>query len=114
MSTKVDRRRPDLIVPYQAPASKDNSSDFSGTLGSTLPMAAMFTRNKFVGWASVVFSIQSWLGEGSEAKSSGQPAYFAVGMSLMSLVVTYLPMFLPPPPNLNRGTSTEAPAPVSL
>jgi hypothetical protein len=32
--------------------------------------------------ASVVFAIQSWLGEGKEStKSSGQPAIFSVGMS---------------------------------
>jgi hypothetical protein len=32
--------------------------------------------------ASVVFAIQNWLGESSEAKkTSSQPAYFSVGMS---------------------------------
>jgi len=107
-------RRPDLIIPYQNPQPKEAASDISGTLGSTLPMAAMFTRNKFIGWASVVFAIQNWLGESQEAKkTSSQPAYFSVGMSFMALVVTYLPMFLPPPPVPGQGTGTEAPAPAA-
>lgn len=45
-------------------------------------MAAMLTRNRFVGWASFVFSLQSWLGESAEAKStSSTPGYFSVGMA---------------------------------
>ncbi|PBP17129.1 hypothetical protein BUE80_DR012137 [Diplocarpon rosae] len=99
------------IIPYQTPVAKEAASNISGTLGSTLPMAAMFTRNKFIGWASVVLAIQNWLGEGSESKSSAsQPAYFSVGMGLMALVVTYLPMFLPPPHVPGAATGTEAPA----
>jgi hypothetical protein len=70
-------------------------------------MAAMFTRNKFIGWyddrseavevisksirASVVFAIQNWLGESNESKkSASQPAIFSVGMSGEPLVC---PMF---------------------
>ncbi|TGO46744.1 hypothetical protein BOTNAR_0568g00050 [Botryotinia narcissicola] len=121
MAARKDMRRGDLI-----PAAKESPSDFGGTLGSTLPMAAMFTRNKLIGWyvntmnriyihlyveddaggymliykrASVLFAIQNWLGESPETrKTSSQPAYFSVGMSFMALVITYLPMFLPPPP----------------
>ena len=83
------------------PKPKEAGGDISGTLGSTMPMAAMFTRNKFIGWyaepslqlfkewwvadvyrASVVFSIQNWLGESQDTKkASSQPAYFSVGMS---------------------------------
>lgn len=47
------------VVPYQAPVAKEGSSDIAGTLGSTLPMAAMFTRNKLIGWC-VPISILSW------------------------------------------------------
>ncbi|KAI1402613.1 hypothetical protein F4819DRAFT_453921 [Hypoxylon fuscum] len=113
MSSKKDMRRPDLVVPYQEPAAKGDSTEFSSTLASTLPMAAIFTRNKYIGWASVVLSIQSWLGESEEASksSTGTPSYFSIGMSVMALAVTYLPMFLPPPPG--RATSTEAPAPAA-
>jgi hypothetical protein len=65
--------------------------------------------------AAVVFSIQSWLGESEETKKSGStPGYFTVGMSLMSLLVTYLPIFLPPPPGLNAGSATGAPQPAPV
>ncbi|KAI4604487.1 hypothetical protein KJ359_000625 [Pestalotiopsis sp. 9143b] len=81
-STKKDMRRADLVVPYQEPASKGDASDFSSTLSSTLPMAAIFTRNRYIGWASMVFSVQSWLGESEEAtKNSTTPGYFTIGMS---------------------------------
>ena len=71
MATKRDMRRPDLsesmdapraappprhlanatstVIPYQEPKVKDNS-EFSSTLSSTLPMAVMLTRNRFIGW----------------------------------------------------------------
>ena len=64
--------------------------------------------------AAVVFSIQNWLGESEDTqKSSSTPGYFSVGMSLMSLIVTYLPMFLPPPPGAQSvATGTEAAAPI--
>ncbi|KAK2629648.1 hypothetical protein QTJ16_000468 [Diplocarpon rosae] len=139
MSMKKDMRRADLIIPYQTPVAKEAASNISATLGSTLPMAAMFTRNKFIGWASVVLAIQNWLGEGTESKSSSsQPAYFSVGMgreyslvralresrltsaaTVMALVVvcsppTYLPMFLPPPHVPGAATGTEAPAAAPL
>ncbi|KAI6357098.1 hypothetical protein MCOR25_007741 [Pyricularia grisea] len=115
MATKKDMRRADLIVPYQAPAPKADGADIQSTISSTLPMAAIFMRNRFIGWAAVVFSLQSWLGESEESKNnSATPGYFGVGMSLMSLVVCYLPMFLPPQAGgLNRGaTGTNAPPPV--
>ncbi|KAI2605149.1 uncharacterized protein GGS25DRAFT_534130 [Hypoxylon fragiforme] len=115
MATKRDMRRPDLVVPYQEPAPKGDGAEISSTLSSTLPMAAIFTRNRYIGWASVVLSIQNWLGESEETSksSSSTPGYFTVGMSLMALAVTYLPMFLPPTPG-QRATGTEAPAPAAI
>ncbi|KAF3802221.1 hypothetical protein GCG54_00012468 [Colletotrichum gloeosporioides] len=132
MASKRDMRRPDLIVPYQEPRAKGENAEFSSTLSSTLPMAAMLTRNKFIGWyadafdslagpysipaddtASVVFSVQTWLGESEETKkSSATPGYFSVGMSVMALAVTYLPMFLPPPVQRGAATGTGPAAPV--
>lgn len=46
-------------------------------------MAAIFTRNKYLGWASLVFALQNWLGEseGSASAGSSTPGYFSVGMS---------------------------------
>ncbi|KAJ1335658.1 PAT complex subunit Asterix [Microdochium nivale] len=115
-AVKKDMRRPDLVVPYQAPAkSAGDQADFSSTISSTLPMAAIFTRNKYLGWASLVFALQNWLGEseGSASAGSSTPGYFSVGMSAMSLAITYLPLFLPQPPNQRAATSTGPAAPAA-
>ncbi|KAK4041742.1 protein Asterix [Parachaetomium inaequale] len=110
-SKEKDMRQPDLIIPYQEPAAKGDNVELQSTVSSTLPMAAVFLRNKYVGWAAVVFSLQSWLGESEETKkSSSTPGYFNVGMSVVSLLVTYLPIFLPQP-GANVGSPTGAPAP---
>ncbi|KAK3939441.1 hypothetical protein QBC46DRAFT_342532 [Diplogelasinospora grovesii] len=107
-----DMRRADLIIPYQEPPPKGDSTEFQSTVSSTLPMAAIFMRNKYVGWAAVVFSIQSWLGESKETRqNTSTPGYFSVGMSLMALIVTYLPMFLPPPPGTQRVGGTTGAVP---
>lgn len=63
-------------------------------------MAAMFTRNKYIGWyaalelagewmyadgikrTSVIFALQAWLSESIDArKAASQPAIFSVGMA---------------------------------
>lgn len=64
------------------------AADIAGTLGTALPMAAMFTRNRLIGWTAVLFAIQSWLNEvPSQVAAGKQPAFFSVGMSIMSLVI---------------------------
>ncbi|KAF2034409.1 hypothetical protein EK21DRAFT_108031 [Setomelanomma holmii] len=111
MASRKDMRRPDLIVPFAEPAKKESDGDMSSTMASTLPMAAIFTRNKMIGWVAVVFAIQSWLAESPEQKrTSSTPAYFQVGMSLMSLLVSYSSLILPPPPGRpGMASGTEAP-----
>ena len=63
-----------------------------------------------------MFSLQSWLGESEETtKTTATPGYFSVGMSIMALGVTYLPLFLPPQAGgaaPGAGTGTDAPPPV--
>ncbi|KAI1436401.1 hypothetical protein GGR50DRAFT_232391 [Xylaria sp. CBS 124048] len=110
MASKKDMRRPDLIVPYQEPpVGKSDNPEFSSTLSSTMPMAAIFTRNRYIGWAAVVFSMQSWLGESEAAsQSAGTPGYFTVGMSVMALLVTYLPLFMPPPQGQGQPRAATA------
>ncbi|KAK3656345.1 hypothetical protein LTR56_003047 [Elasticomyces elasticus] len=107
MANRKDMRREDLIVPYTEPEEKkDASSDIQGTMASTLPMAAIFTRNKYaaancalwsnadadfcrmIGWTSVIFAVQGWLSETAASKSSqATPAIFSVGMAFLSLGV---------------------------
>ncbi|KAI1335326.1 hypothetical protein F5Y15DRAFT_251549 [Xylariaceae sp. FL0016] len=112
MATKKDMRRQELVVPYQEPTGKSGENvEFSSTLSSTLPMAAIFTRNRYIGWASLVFSIQSWLGESEETnKNTSTPGYFTIGMSAMALAVTYLPIFLPQPAGQRGASSATGPA----
>ncbi|KAK7734679.1 hypothetical protein SLS53_007782 [Cytospora paraplurivora] len=114
MASKKDMRRADLVIPYQEPLSKPDTPEIGSTISQTLPMGAIFLRNRYIGWAAVVFSVQNWLGESEDnQKNSSTPGYFAVGMSLMSLIVTYLPIFLPPPPGTQgAATGTEAAAPI--
>ncbi|PTU21939.1 hypothetical protein P175DRAFT_0531480 [Aspergillus ochraceoroseus IBT 24754] len=98
MASKKDMRRFDLAIPYVDPPKEKNEADMTGAMSSTMPMAAMFTRNRMIGWVSFVFSLQSWLGETAEQKKTAStPAYMSVMMSLLALGVTYLPIFLPPP-----------------
>jgi len=114
MATKKDMRREDLIVPFtEAGADKEGSSDFNSTMTSTLPMAAIFTRNKLLGWTAVLFSVQGWLSEtDAQRAAASQPAYFSVGMSLLSLGVGYMPLFMPPVGGKTGASGTEAPAAV--
>ncbi|KAI5197908.1 hypothetical protein E4T39_07052 [Aureobasidium subglaciale] len=111
MVSKKDMRRGDLIVPYAEPADAKSEADVTGVFGSTLPMAAIFTRNKMIGWVAVIFAVQNWLSETPEStKNQSTPGYMTVGMALMSTAVAYLPLFMPPVTAPGMGSGTEAPA----
>ena len=38
------------VVPYQEPAPRGDNVELGSTVSSTLPMAAIFMRNKYIGW----------------------------------------------------------------
>jgi len=115
MASKKDMRRADLVIPYVDSPKDEKEGDISGTMASTLPMAAMFTRNKMIGWASVVFALQTWLAETPEQRrTASTPGYFSVGMGIMAVIVTYLPLFLPPVPGRPSTTTEGAPAAAPL
>lgn len=38
------------MIPYQEPLSKGDNPELSSTLSQTLPMAAIFMRNRYIGW----------------------------------------------------------------
>ncbi|KAJ5710816.1 hypothetical protein N7488_004972 [Penicillium malachiteum] len=83
MASNKDMRRADLVIPYVDPPKSGNEADMSSTMSSTMPMAAMFTRNR----VAFVFSLQGWLAESPEQKKTAStPAYMS----------TYFPLFLPP------------------
>ncbi|KAJ5854470.1 hypothetical protein N7534_007013 [Penicillium rubens] len=88
MSSKKDMRRADLAIPYVDPPKSSSDADITSTMSSTMPMAAMFTRNRMIGWVSFVFSLQSWLGESPEQKkTAATPAYMSVFMSCSLLSI---------------------------
>ena len=91
MATK-DMRRPDLVVPYISPQDKEESSgDVMSMVASSMPIMAMFARNKFIAWTGVVVTLQHWLAETPKTKASArQPASFSFFMSMMGLAVVCL------------------------
>ncbi|KAL5113831.1 Eukaryotic translation initiation factor eIF-1 [Pleosporales sp. CAS-2024a] len=106
-AARKDMRRPDLIVPYADPGMDKPDGDIASAMASTMPMAAIFTRNR----VAVVAAVHSWLGEPSELSTSiATPASFQIAMAVMSLLVCYSPLFLP---IMAVGTEAPAPAPPS-
>ncbi|RMZ90347.1 hypothetical protein DV736_g2439, partial [Chaetothyriales sp. CBS 134916] len=113
MSTKKDMRRIDLVIPY-LPPQDEAKPDFSSTFTSTMPMAAMFTRNRAIGWVALLTSLLNWLGETRAQKATqSTPGYLSFGMAVLALGVTYLPLFLPPAPNsrANAPVASALPTP---
>ncbi|KIW62691.1 hypothetical protein PV04_10841 [Phialophora macrospora] len=111
MASKKDMRRADLIIPYTEPKD-EKPADFSSTITSTMPMAAMFTRNRMLGWFSLMTALLNWLGETPAQKSSstGTPGYLSFGMAVLAVGVTYMPLFLPPPPTRGPAAAPAAAA----
>ncbi|KAJ5377751.1 uncharacterized protein N7496_005160, partial [Penicillium cataractarum] len=58
MASNKDMRRADLAIPYVDPPKSANDADMSSTMSSTMPMAAMFMRNRMIGWYVASFK---WL-----------------------------------------------------
>lgn len=86
--SKKDSRRSDLIVPYVEPPKDEglSSNDMASSMSTMFPMAAIFTKNKYIGWVGVVVAIQSWLAETpDQRKNATTPGYFGVGMAIMAL-----------------------------
>ncbi|KAM0804974.1 hypothetical protein BDR22DRAFT_833001 [Usnea florida] len=108
MAFKKDMRREDLIIPYKEPPA-EKADDIANTMATTLPMVAMFTRNKMIGWASFVFAVQTWLAQTPEqAHKSGTPGYMGAAMALLAVGTTYLQLFMPHTSGSN-ATGTQAP-----
>lgn len=69
-------------------------------VSQTLPMAAMFMRNKIMSWSSVFLALQSYLSEPinkpkNDADAGLQPPLLKLTFALISLVTCYLEFFLP-------------------
>ncbi|KAG9778262.1 hypothetical protein KCU88_g4343, partial [Aureobasidium melanogenum] len=87
MSSKKDMRRTDLVIPYVEP-KEEKPADLGSTLTSTMPMAAMFTRNRMLGWFSLLTALLNWLGETpAQRQSSATPGYMSFGMAALAVAV---------------------------
>ncbi|SCU80084.1 LAFA_0B07404g1_1 [Lachancea sp. 'fantastica'] len=92
-------KRPDLIVDYKhVPAPKSLTSSASqGILAQSMPMAAMFMKNKFLAWFAMLSTVHYALnGQGDEG-SADQAPLLKVVMSLVSIAVCYMNVIFPQP-----------------
>lgn len=68
-------------------------------IAQSLPMAAMFMRNKLLSWTSLFLAIQSFLNEPTnkpvDNDSTQQPPLLRVAFALISLVTCYVEYIYP-------------------
>ncbi|PVH21770.1 hypothetical protein CXQ85_000761 [Candidozyma haemuli] len=95
----MSRKREDLVVPYHhVPAKARN--DAGSMISQTLPMAAMFMRNKLMSWCAVFLALQAYLTEPinkpeDDAQAGSQPPLLRFVFALVSLSTCYLDLFFP-------------------
>ncbi|CAK7891739.1 hypothetical protein CAAN1_01S06854 [[Candida] anglica] len=91
--------RPDLVVPYKHTPAKARS-EASSIISQSLPMAAMFMRNKMLSWSAFFLAVQSYLNEPihkqeEEASSGQQPPLLRVLFAIIALFSCYVDIFFP-------------------
>lgn len=93
MTSKI---REDLVVPYKHIPAKPRS-EASAMISQSLPMAAMFMRNKMLSWASFFLAVQSFLNEPANKPegSDQQPPILRVLFSMVSLGTCYMDLIFP-------------------
>lgn len=67
-------------------------------VSQTLPITAMFLKNKLIGWASLFVAVQSVLNEpsnSSKEEGADQPAFLKIVLAMVSVLVNYLDLFFP-------------------
>ncbi|KAG5419727.1 hypothetical protein I9W82_001607 [Candida metapsilosis] len=92
------KAREDLVIPYVHVPAKARK-DAGNVLSQSLPMAAMFMRNKMLSWASVFLSIQSYLNEpinkpADEDQGQQTPA-LRIAFAVISLITCYMDIVFP-------------------
>lgn len=71
-------------------------------VAQTLPMAAMFMKNKLLSWSAFFLAIQSWLNEpinrpadDTSLSTATQPPLLRILFSFISLATCYIEFFFP-------------------
>ncbi|EGV61559.1 hypothetical protein PSN45_000238 [Yamadazyma tenuis] len=95
----MSKVREDKVVPYHHFPAKPRG-EASSMISQSLPMAAMFMRNKMLSWAAVFLAVQSYLNEPTNKPSSGdeaatQPPLLRVVLAIFSLGTCYLDLLFP-------------------
>jgi len=99
MSSANDPRDASLEVAYRLPKSWDKKpSDIAESMVMMLSGVAMFSRNYFIAWPTLILAVTSLVNRHPiRAKDSGQ-AYSSVGFAFIALLVAYIPRFIIQPP----------------
>jgi hypothetical protein len=80
---------------------------------NTLPLAAMFLRNKILSWAALFTALQVYLNEPPVRGKDAQPAWITLVTSVIGLVTCYMDFVIPkrlPPPVAQRAAESVSTA----
>ncbi|CCE81667.1 Piso0_002330 [Millerozyma farinosa CBS 7064] len=110
MSVKSEK----LVIPYRHIPAKPRF-ETSGMIAQSLPMAAMFMKNKLLAWSALFLSIQSYLSEpinkpaSKDPKDTSQPASLRVVFALIALLTCYMDIAFPSTnPSIKRQSIVDA------
>ncbi|SCU82722.1 LANO_0B07316g1_1 [Lachancea nothofagi CBS 11611] len=92
-------KRPDLIVEFKyKPVPKSSVGAASqGIMAQSMPMAAMFMKNKFLAWFSLLLTVHYSLNGEADKKSADQSPLLKILMAVVSLAVCYMNVVFPQP-----------------
>lgn len=95
--------------------AKPRSEASSTMMSQTLPMAAMFMRNKLMSWSAVFLAIQTYLSEpinkAPSSDSASQPPLLRILFALISLATCYMEFVIPATnPSVKRAAQAAAAA----
>lgn len=108
----TDKRRRDLVVRYVK--QKTVKNDISSAMSTSMPIAAMFLRNKVLAWAALFTTLQAYLNEPSFTDTEAQPAWLSVLISVVGLLTCYMDIIMPPKSAVAAAATTAAAATASI
>lgn len=88
----------------------------SGIVNQSMPMVAMFLKNKFIGWFALIQSFHYYLNTDPEAATASskpssamdQPPLMKILLSVIGLLVCYMNLVLPQPTTIPLPTKDDA------
>jgi len=101
-------------LSYRHLPAKPRNDSSSSMMSQTLPMAAMFMRNKIMSWSSVFLALQTYLSEpinkpATSSDTASQPPLLRLAFALISLLTCYVEFFFPSTsPTLKRAAIQAA------